>query len=221
MFNNLRKKLGSDDTHWLNYSWGFIEMVKGACYAIKSGHEIINDRQVIAIMFNIKHSMELFIKRSIVSLGIMITRKLQHHDLLKLFNRLSGEIDSEVIKETLESTYQLRHTLSSPEITNVEIAYDDSKRLVSNLRKFKRMVEKYYKLRFFRRHFGKGFVFTDYDNTAFKYPETRNNTKIDHDNFIGKITKKDLSDIEKDIDKLYNLYKEIGFCLRIYSRYKK
>ena len=213
-------KTGIKSEEWLHFSWAFLDVAEFSCdfwlNAVKkreySGKTSV--RSYLAIIFNIKHSLELFLKRCIVSYTGNLDKKDYGHDLESFYEKFL-QIDFQKIQTAIKSKpeslrenhplFVARHILSKP------------KSLQKKVDTLGDLVDRYYHLRFSRNFKKVGIILRDVENTAFRYPENSLAVDIDYLDLIERISFADFNDLREDITLLTWCYSNLGFVIRQYE----
>ena len=214
--NEVRDKLVSG---WLHYSWAFLEIAELACRQVLESDRYQNARIYIAISYNLRHSLEVFLKRLIVSFGKPVDKALKSHDLVFLANEVAALLDSSDLKAVIEDRYKNLSLLSSIDRANIEIANEDLQKLSHNMELLDSAAKRLQKCQIFL-DANDGVEINDFTNTIFKYPEGSNKHDLDCENFVESLTKKDFDELLKDIMIIKALFQEVGFLFRIYANCK-
>lgn len=189
--------------NWLYYAGSFFLTAQLACQEIldPKGHiKSINSRFHFnyseqdlgwAIMFNLKHGIELYIK----TLRILINLPTQNsHDIKKLFDEFEKEMN--------------KMSFQACKINGDEIKKEDIQEIPAKISKIKNLINKYYTLKILN------YNIEDKMNDACRFPDNKVNLDIEPDNFTDEILKEILTDIG-DFKKLLG---ELGYLLRIHQK---
>lgn len=213
---------------WLHFSWSYLELAEIGCdYWIirlkdpknfKKNYpefcEPINVRSFLPIIFNVKHSLELFLKRISASLSAEIDHT---HDLEELSKNMR-EVNWVNVRKNISSLPD--KNTNGEIIKTVKEICKEKNRLEYKTKELIDIVDCYYHLKPVLDAIDTEFLFSDTDNTAFKYPENSLLVSFDYSNFTDKIKVDDFSKIKKDISKLKECYSDIGLVLRVYAENK-
>ncbi|GEM_PF-4579712 len=212
---------------WLCFSWSYLELAKIGCdYWIirlkdpkgfvdkykEFSSDFVTTRSFLPIIFNIKHSLELFLKRVSSSLDI----KTEYvHDLLELSKNLENVDWKKVrtkINKIQDSKSNKQNIKVAKEICQKKDHLEDKAKILLEI------VKSYYHLIPFVNIIGSDLILSDPQNDAFRYPENYLSVSFDYQDFTNKVTKDHFDKIKKDVEEIGKCYSDIGFVLLIYAQ---
>lgn len=222
---------------WLLFAKSFLNIAELASKEIRirdgrkyfNGTKLIYDEKLfIPIIFNIKHSIEIFLKTLNVTLTLDKLNKDNHgHNSLDLLKKTRKNFEKTKAKDIISVIRKAREKY--PNDHYLTIAYEDINILASDTKlndyfnKLEKLISKYQKCEFIKFENLKNITLNDHKNDAFRYPQNCLELKIDYNELINSINIGDngivdeiLNDI-KEIKKLFNF----EFLLFIYNKYKK
>lgn len=213
---------------WLCFSWSYLELAKIGCdywiIRLKNPKEFLDKysefssdfvttRSFLPIIFNIKHSLELFLKRVSSSLDI----KTEYiHDLLELSKNLEG-VDWDKIRIKINKISSTTKS-NSQDIKVAKEICQKKNHLEEKTDILLKITKSYYHLIPFINIIDDGLVLSDVKNDAFRYPENYLSVTFDYREFTEKITKDNFDRVKKDIEEISKCYSDIGFVLLIYAQ---
>jgi len=217
---------------WLNFSRSYLLLAKLGCKELldseRNKNEKLKDKEFfkmfyytedlfIAILYNIKHGIEIFIK----TLKLILSEKIEKsHDIFYLFEVLEKEI--KLHKEKIKSTI-IKELNKSNLSDHDKVNLDEVKRNLDNLptflKKTKELVDKYYHCDVVKKKIKNDFIIEDIDNTVFRYPENNLKVRLDYQKILSRINKDDIKNIFQDIIDLLENFNNLGFILDIYKKY--
>lgn len=208
-----------NEINWLHFLNSFLDLVDLACKEIGNPKhfEIIGSVEIkyntglnVAIIYNMKHAMEIFIKTLIRIADNSSKEKIITHNMDDLFQLLKMKMENGDIKRVIEKLDDKKDSLAS--FTQQEI-----KEFVVYTTEIQKIINYYYKLEFFNK---KDITVVDTENTAFKYPEniTQINAQIDYFNFF--FNNLDIQKIRGDIRNLKMNLNSIKTVFDLYYLYK-
>ncbi len=226
---DIQKKIVKKATleEWLCFSWSYLELAEIGCdywiirlknpkeflkkYSAFSSH-MVTARSFLPIIFNIKHSLELFLKRVSASLDI----KTEYiHDL----KELSGNIENinwakirTKIKKKSTSISNQQNIRVAKEICSKENRLEEKSKILIEI------INNYYHLIPFVDIIGNDLVLSDVKNDAFRYPENYLSVSFNYEDFTDKVTTANFERVKDDIKKISECYADIGFVLLVYAQ---
>jgi hypothetical protein len=212
-----------DSNDWIEYTDSFFALVKLGCDEIdnprhsdKFGDIKIEykDRINIAIMYNMKHAVELYLKtliRIVDGDNIENIRNLDH-DLTASFKVLKNKLEDKEIEKVIFSLKNNKDELMG-------FAKQELNRVTeeSMLNDIKKIVSYYNNFEFFTKNTGK----LDKKNTAFKYPENDLSESLLVKTISFNYESLDIEQIRKDVGVLEAWLFSINSIFNIYHRFKK
>lgn len=213
-----------NEIDWHEFLNSFLDLTELACKEIENpkhienigGQEIkYNDvRLKIAIIYNMKHAIEIFIKALIRIADNSSKEKIdghEGHDLNKLLELLEKRMENGAIKKVIKNLNDNQDELAS--FTQQEI--EEFKKYAKEI---KTISDYYFKLKFLNKE---DIVIIDTKNTAFKYPEniTQINAQINYFDFIYG-SKLDIEKIKEDIRFLKMYFDSIKTVFYLYHLHK-
>lgn len=176
------------------------------------------DKYTIHVLFlpsiyNAKHGIEVFIKTLKKIVGVDKIPK--DHNVVELFEKLKG-----LVKEGHLQLIIAEAKTKNPSDSNLPAASGDLKNIKKYIANLEKLVLKYQRCDFLKEKISSDFEIEDGDNTAFRYPENNLKIQLDYEKMLFRITKKDVEEIKKDIEALWENFNGLGYILEIYSQYK-
>ncbi|MEZ7821295.1 MAG: hypothetical protein QMB51_03235 [Patescibacteria group bacterium] len=219
----------SQKTNWILFCNNFLAISQLACRELidnrYKGENPMNPAEsisyyriyflYIAIVYNLKHAIEIIIKELIFTCSDELNKEDKTHDIKKIFKTLKSRSEINKIKKAIELGEK-----DELNRTNVDIAKNDIKNIDTYIDNIELIVDKYYYLDFLKDKIEKNYRMQDTDNTSFKYPDNGLEIKLEYDSFIEKINIDDIKNILDDIEVLRSNFNGLGFLLEIYTQYK-
>lgn len=221
MTKNQNKDPQKITEEWLHFSWAFLDVAEFSCEfwleAIEKSDfkSKASIRSYIAIVFNIKHSLELFLKRCIVSYFGKLDKNDYSHNIKDLYAKFLT-IDFGKIKTRIIEAENGKVDYSQP-ISVVRNIINQPKSFDTRLSKLEKLVDDYYHLKFSKNIEKTNIILEDIENTVFKYPENNLSASFDYLDLLEKIRFSDFKELKKDITLLEWCYSNIGFVIRQYE----
>lgn len=224
--NNSHKKASIDE--WIVFSWSYLQLAEIGCeyWIIKSGDlknfhkkypgfsKQANADSFLPIIFNIKHSLELFLKRILASFDKDIEYVHDIKDLSTILKSIKWTEIRTCINRTKKKSPNNILIIEAKEICDVR------GKLEKQTSDLIGIIDKYYHLKHAMKLIGNDFILSDTENTVFKYPENNFLFSFDYANFVNKISGESFREIDKDIKILKECYSDIGYITRIYKKIK-
>jgi len=167
---------------WYIFVNSYLMFSKIGCEQLQSKKKRLTTNKkyiVIAIIYNLKHSLEIILKAFTRTLNKDIDKSDQIHDIEKLFSSFKKKIPKK--DKTLN-------------------------RQVDNLKK---IITKYIELNFLNEYLKGCFLVNDIENKFLKYPENSAQITVDYEKLLNQITKDNIKNIEADIKKLIKIIRDI------------
>jgi hypothetical protein len=160
----------------------------------------------VAILFNIKHGIEVYIKTlSVFAYG----EYNPHHDIYELFTEVKRRILDLKLKPDNSPYYDA--------VTQDEI---DSE--INDFGEIETLVLYFYNLDLLRSKMGQCFILKDAQNDVFRYPSNKAEIQIDWGTVLtAKVSDVDIREIFEKLEKLSDLFNGIGDLLARLDRRKK
>jgi len=193
----MQNKENYNSIHWNDFLNSFLNLTELACAEIESPehNEPTYLHTKIAIIYNIKHAIEIFMKTLIRIIDQNTTTKITSHNLNELFTILKSKIEQDLTQK-------------------INKQKESSKFIIQEFKKFdeyttniQEITNYYFQLEFLNKD---DITILDTKNTAFKYPENKKqiNVEINYFGFLyGK--KFDTKKILKDIRSLRRYFNSI------------
>lgn len=205
---------------WLQFLYSYLDLAELACKEIESPKhsEIMGSYEIkygaglnVAIIYNMKHAIEIFIKTLIRAIDNSQKERIRTHDLNKLFEILKIKMTNGDIKKVIQGLDDDKDKLAS--FTQQEI--QEFERYAAEIKK---IIDYYYKLEFLNKE---DITVIDAKNTAFKYPEniTQINAQINYfDFFFGYnlSTQKIMEDI-RNLKMYLNSFKTVFYLYHLHK----
>lgn len=190
---------------WNEFLDSFFQIIESACENYKKELNV-------AIVYNMKHAIEIFIKTLIRIADDHSEEKIKNHDLNLLFKSLVQKLKNKKIQKVIKELNDTEESLAS--FTQQEI-----KEIEKTLDKIKQIIQYYNELEFLDK---KSISLVDLNNTAFKYPENKTQiyAKIDYFDFFFTY-QLDIEKIKEDIRNLRIHFNSIKTILQVYHLNKK
>lgn len=164
-------------------------------------------------LYNTKHGIEVFIKTLKKILGVDKVPK--DHNAVELFERLKRLVNEGHIQKVLVDAKK-----ANSSDANLPAAEGDFKNIKKYIENLETLIVKYQRCDFLGVKIESDFEIEDEDNTAFRYPENSLKIQIDYEKVLLRLTKKDIEEIKKDVEALWENFNSLGYILEIYSQYK-
>lgn len=190
---------------WNEFLDSFFQIVESACENYKKELNV-------AIIYNMKHAIEIFIKTLIRIADDHCKEKIKNHDLNILFNSLIQKLKNNKIQKVIKNLNDTKESLSS--FSQQEI--DEIEKTLNNI---KEIIKYYNELEFLNKE---NISLIDINNTAFKYPENKTQiyAKIDYFDFFFTY-ELNIEKIKEDIRNLRIHFNSIKTVLQVYHFNKK
>ena len=187
-----------DKDEWLNFTLSFLNIATSPILNIKGlkNDELrkIIDDYYIAIIFNIKHGIESFIKSLIVLLEEReLEKNRQHHDTVKNFDYILSYFKEKSFEKKFKEEAKKHEGEELYEYVNKNI-----NKLPEMHEKASKLILKYQSLSFLREKISTDYDIEDLDNTAFKYPQNNLKVKLNYAKILSRVTEIDLLQISMD-----------------------
>lgn len=217
---------------WVHFSHNYLQLAHLGC------QEILNKKYLkisfgssfklkyqahdlfIAIIFNVKHGIEVFTK----TLKVVLSNKLNKNDLTHNISELFELLKKEIEKHKIVNVIIKKHEINQSD-TNLKIAYDNILKISDFLDELEKIIYKYHHCEILLKRLNNGFrnkfIIEDVSNTAFKYPENNLKINVHYDEVLEAITEDDILEILADIEILLKNFNDIGFVLDIYKQHEK
>jgi hypothetical protein len=171
----------------------------------------------IAIIFNIKHGIEVFTKTLKIILADELNKSEKHHNIVELFKILQKEIKKHNIINTI-----IEEQKKDPTNHELNFIIRDLDNIKERLLEVETIVKKYYKCDFLKDKLDSNlFTIEDIDNTTFKYPENSLKINIKYGEVLSKLSDSDIEEAREDAKKLYKNFNELGYVFDVYKKLKK
>jgi len=177
----------TQEKEWYVFVNSYLRLSKIGCEQLQSKKKklTINKKYiVIAIIYNLKHSLEIILKAFSRTLNRDIDKGDQIHDIKKLFTSFKKKIKK------------------------------NDKKLNKQVDSLEEIITKYIEFNFLNEYLRKCFVVNDIENTFFKYPENSVKITVDYEKLLNQITKDNIRNIETDIEKLIKIILSIKKLIR-------
>ncbi len=175
-----------NDKDWYIFVNSYLNLSLYACESILTKKFTTKNKAVlIAIIFNIKHSLEIIIKAFQKTLNEETEVKYGHN--IKL---LISEFKKNIIKKS-KNTPEKKKSLSK------------------DIGKLEDFINKYYELSILNSYLKDCFTISDPENTFLRYPKNSAYLTVNYDKLFNQMTNADLVNIKKDIDMIAVLVKKI------------
>ncbi len=219
---NAQKKDQRDIYYWPIFTYSFLCIAQLACkellkqdfdkYTKKNEIEKYEIKDLyISIIFNIKHSLELFIKTlSIFAYGTYDTG----HDITILFTDVQNKIKNIPLTPTNDG-YINKTTTNRNGFANIYQEQINS--IPQLLQSIKQIIEDFDQLIFLNGVLVPHQVIHDEKNDIFRYPINAANLSIDWDNVIARTDHLDIQILLQHINDFYSASYQI---LKIFHKYK-
>lgn len=205
-----------NEINWLEFLNSFLDLVELACKEIEKPMHSENlggierkysKRLNVAIIYNMKHAIEIFTKTLIRIADNSLKEKIITHNMDDLFQLLKTKMENGGIKKVIERIDDKKDSLAS--FTQQEI-----KEFETYTTEIQKIINYYYKLEFFNKN---DITVIDTENTAFKYPEniTQINAQIDYFDFFFSYN----LDIQKIRDDIRNLKMNLNSIKTVFDLY--
>jgi len=169
----------------------------------------------IAIVYNVKHGIEIFTK----TLKIILDEKInveRSHNISELFDLLKKEIKKHKIVEGIKKEH-----LKNQEDPDLKWAYENKLSIDDLLNDLEEIINKYYYCEIIKEKINNDFSIEDTDNTTFRYPENSLKIKLDYKKIIEKIEEDDVRKTLEDIEQLLEKFNVLGALFTVYKEYAK
>lgn len=205
-----------DEINWFQFLNSFLDLVELACKEIEDPKhfEIIGGIEIkyntglnVAIIYNMKHAIEIFIKTLIRIADNSLKEKIITHNMDDLFQILKTKMENGGIKKVIERLDDKKDSLAS--FTQQEI-----KEFETYTTEIQKIINYYYKLEFLNKN---DITAIDTENTAFKYPEniTQINAQINYFDFFFSYN----LDIQKIREDIRNLKMNLNSIKTVFDLY--
>lgn len=210
-----KKILNHDEYEWLGFAQSYAQMARLACLEllddrekkhlkaigenVKVGNWSYDPRDLfIPIVFNLKHSIEVFLKTASIQLFGKYDETTHNLDLL--------------LKEVKIEWEKTLTKLKPIEIGGDKISQKDINNLPENLKILERLIMKYYHCELLS---GSKSVISinDDKNDVFRYPENKARTKID----LSLVNKNTIERLLKDIEKMLHIFNSVGYIIAVHK----
>lgn len=200
---------------WLKFARSFNSLAGAGCDVILQSKTHKDKRLNIdflspSILFNIKHSLELFVKMTMEILDQKVKR--QH-------NTLSNLIIVEGVIRKLDNI--VCRYLASKQTSKSKGKYDtyylDTWR--NGWREIRVMVEYYSNLNFLKDRGLSQELLKDTENTLFRYPDSSMIKKLKYNEVFAKINILDVKNFKKDVNNSGTLFTDL-FLILLFFRYE-
>ncbi len=209
-----------NEIDWLQFLNSFLDLVELACKEIENPKhfETIGGVEIkystglnVAMIYNMKHAIEIFIKTLIRIADNSSKEKIRTHNLDELFQLLKTKMENGGIKKVVERLDDKKDSLAS--FTQQEI-----KEFETYTTEIQKIINYYFKLEFLNKN---DITAIDTENTAFKYPEniTQINAQINYFDFFFNYNL-DTQKIREDIKNLKMNLNSIKTVFDLYHLYK-
>jgi len=209
-----------NEINWFQFLNSFLDLVELACkemddpkhFEIIGGIEIkYNTGLNVAIIYNMKHAIEIFIKTLIRIADNSSKEEIKKHDMDYLFQLLKTRMENGDIKKVIRKLDYGKDELAS-------FAQQEIKEFETYTTEIQKIINYYYKLEFLNKN---DITAIDTENTAFKYPEniTQINAQINYFDFFFNYNL-DIQKIREDVRNLKMHLNSIKTVFYLYYLYK-
>jgi len=159
----------------------------------------------VAVLFNIKHGIEVYIKTfSVFAYG----EYNQHHDIYELFTEVKRGILSSQLKPDDSVYYDI-------------VTQDQIDSGIKNLKKIETLVLYFYNVDLLKSKMGQCFTIKDTQNDVFRYPNNKAEIQIDWGTVLtARVSETDIKEIFEKLEELSDLFNETGYLLARLDRRK-
>ncbi|MEK9135128.1 MAG: hypothetical protein AAB451_02410 [Patescibacteria group bacterium] len=200
---------------WAFFAQSYFMVAKLACQELldtrgnkhsKEGTSPYNPADLfVAILFNIKHGIEVYIK-TIHQFVPGVGEYDEVHDIHQLFTRVKQKISTQKLSPQPQMFYD--------SITQKEI--DE---LPEDLDKIELLVSYFYHLDLLKTKIGQNYEIKDVKNDVLRYPDNKAKLRIDWSTIlIGRINISDIEQIFIESDKTSELLNKVGYLFERMSR---
>jgi len=155
----------------------------------------------VAILFNIKHGIEIFIK----TLSIFAYGEYEEgHDIHDLFQAVKKKVKVLKINPIKKGSNEIKQT-------DIDSLYDD-------LDKMEELINYFYTLDLLKDKIGKHYTINDIQNDIFRYPDNKASVCLDWDAILdSQINDADIRQVQGKLDQIYKLFCKRGYFFAVLS----
>lgn len=158
-------------------------LVKNKRNEVVADFVFTNNYLIAPVLYNLKHSIEVFLKSTALFLGDNFEEK---HDIRSLFAKIKTKLCK--LKNNRRGV--------TPFIRKVD--------------SLEKLVIKYHQNIFLKSKIHNNFTMEDIMNDVFRYPDNKARISLEFFNIFPRFTAEDIKDIQKDLIIFYDLFYEIG-----------
>lgn len=144
---------------------------------------LMNKYLIAPILYNVKHSIEVFLKSTSLFLGDDFEEK---HDLKLLFSKIKIKL------------------------SKLNLSEKEKNLLIEKVEQLEKLIIKFHQNVFLKNKIAGNFIMEDIMNDVFRYPDNKAKISLDFFNIFHQFTASEIQEIQNDLRNLYELFYEVG-----------
>ncbi len=144
---------------------------------------LMNNYLVAPVLYNLKHSIEIFLKVTSLFFEDDFDEK---HDIKLLFSKIKGKLNK------------------------LKLDKENKNEFIKKVGDLEKLIIKYHKNIFLENKISSSFTMEDIKNDVFRYPDNKAKINLDFDKIFPLFTVGDIKEIQQDMKKFNTLFYDVG-----------